>query len=81
MPFRNNQINSSPAQVKELFEVEGELRPCSNEVMLAGMLGVLRDSHWCAAHAVVAVLEGQQEGCALRLLAGCVMRASPAPYD
>ncbi|KAI7837303.1 hypothetical protein COHA_008867 [Chlorella ohadii] len=39
----------SETEVKELFEVEGELRPCSNEVMLAGMLGVLRDSHWCAA--------------------------------
>ncbi len=41
--------------MKELFEVEGELRPCSNEVMLAGMLGVLRDSHWCAVRAVVRV--------------------------
>jgi hypothetical protein len=36
-------------QVKELFEVEGELTPCSSAAMLACILGVLRDSHWCAA--------------------------------
>jgi hypothetical protein len=35
--------------VKELFEVEGELTPCSSAAMLACILGVLRDSHWCAA--------------------------------
>lgn len=45
-------IQLLPKQVKELFGVEGELRPCSNEEMLAAMLGVLRDTHWCAAHAV-----------------------------
>ena len=57
----------SPRQVKELFEVEGELKPCSNEVMLAGMLGVLRDSHWCAACAVVTAA-AKQAGGPLQLL-------------
>ena len=29
--------------------MEGELAPCSSAAMLACILGVLRDSHWCAA--------------------------------
>ena len=37
-------------QICELFEVgEGGLQPCSFATMLAGILTVLRDSHWCAA--------------------------------
>ena len=54
--------------------MEGELKPCSNEVMLAGMLGVLRDSHWCAACAVVtaAVLQ------AVRPLQAAFLRCIPS---
>ncbi|PSC70018.1 hypothetical protein C2E20_6550 [Micractinium conductrix] len=40
----------SEAEICELFEVgEGGLQPCSFATMLAGILTVLRDSHWCAA--------------------------------
>lgn len=39
----------SVSEVKELFEVQGELRPCYNAAMLAGMLKVLCDSYWCIA--------------------------------
>jgi hypothetical protein len=36
-------------QVKELFEVEGELVPCQPGALLAGLLRALTDAHWCAA--------------------------------
>jgi hypothetical protein len=39
----------TPPQIRELFEVEGELRPCPPAAVLAGVLGCLRDAHWCAA--------------------------------
>ncbi|KAL4419822.1 hypothetical protein ABPG75_006920 [Micractinium tetrahymenae] len=40
----------SEAEACELFEVEGgQLQPCDSEAMLAGILRVLLDSHWCAA--------------------------------
>ncbi|KAI3425219.1 hypothetical protein D9Q98_008987 [Chlorella vulgaris] len=47
-PYSQGMLLSA-SEVKELFAVEGELRPCSNAEMIAGVLTVLLELHWCAA--------------------------------